>query len=306
MALVTLFIPLLMMILTTSNWFYFWALMEIVSMSVVLFITSKNKLFSENAMTLFIIQAVSGLLILVGGTYVQAFSSNGLLWVTLLLGILLKLGLAPLHFWVLPLMGQLDYISIFFVLGPAKIPPLSLLCLNFSYQIVLFFSLFSMITGSLLGLKVTNVKSIIGASSITHTGWVFFSNLCNFMWSYFTIYLMSTFFLLVSLSKNQDLLSGLNLLSMSGLPPFGLFLAKVYLLSVLMMYFNPFFVVILLVTALLSLYFYLKFAYKYWLKSMNSKILSMKGVYILGMTHMLTAVLCIFFYGWDSSIKFLI
>nr|UZH97790.1 NADH dehydrogenase subunit 2 [Meghimatium bilineatum] len=293
MVLVMLFIPLLLMILTTSNWFYFWALMEIISMSVVLIITSKNKLFSESAMMLFIIQAVSGLLILVGGTYVQAFSSNSFLWMTMLLGILLKLGLAPLHFWVLPLLGQIDYFSMFFVLGPAKIPPLSLLCFNFSYQVVLFFSLLSMITGSLLGLAATNVKGIIGASSITHTGWIFFSYLCNFMWNYFTIYMVSTFFLLFSLNQNQDLLSGLNLLSMSGLPPFSLFLAKAYLISVLMMYLNPFFVVILLVMALLSLYYYLKFAYKFWLKSTNSKVWSVKGVYILTLTHMLTAALCI-------------
>nr|QWW21165.1 NADH dehydrogenase subunit 2 [Arion ater ater] len=269
------FAPLLS--ISSSSWWLVWVSLEIMTFSMVVCIYFTNSLMkAEVSMIYFVVQSISGVLLLVGASYTSLISSNHMVCsMFLVVGFAAKLGLFPMHFWVIPILSMLSYWQIGVLLGPMKIIPLSMLYTVSAdgslWLMMMIFSLISMLCGGMLGNVMANLKSVLGASSITHSGWFVLAYMFNLMWLYFCVYYVSLFVLLLSMSNLSSDMAAWSLLSMSGLPPFWLFLVKAQIILEFASYTSsPLLLMFPLGGAMISLYFYLKYVYALWFSQISS------------------------------------
>nr|YP_009113923.1 NADH dehydrogenase subunit 2 [Vertigo pusilla]AGC52888.1 NADH dehydrogenase subunit 2 [Vertigo pusilla] len=260
--------------LSSSSWFLVWGGMELSLIGLLpLMSNDKSNIMTESAFKYFLVQALASLIVLISGINIFMFNSNSMMILGFfLIGLTLKLGIFPLHFWVIPVLKTSGYNLMMLLLGPMKIVPLSLLMkffqvFNISNFSVLWFAVFSALIGAIIGNNVSSIRAVLGASSISHSGWFMVGAWSGGMWSYFFIYLISLFLMLWYLEESFSKVTALLILALSGLPPFLLFFGKVnILLSFLTVNASLLFLVILIISAVLSLNFYLKFSYIFYLK----------------------------------------
>nr|YP_009349240.1 NADH dehydrogenase subunit 2 [Sakuraeolis japonica]APZ75723.1 NADH dehydrogenase subunit 2 [Sakuraeolis japonica] len=269
---------------SSSNWLIAWVGIELSFLGLMpLLVSGEGKgvptLSSESALKYFCVQAAGSGLLMCGG--VMKFMMPSLMGdfitnIIFLSGLMLKLGIFPFHFWVPSVVAGLGWYSMFLVLTWQKIAPfmfmMNLLASVPSFSsIVLMLGGVSAIVGAMIGLNQTKIAPVLGASSITHSGWVAAGAACGGFWVYFSIYCFSLVFLLFFLSKNQEFMSGVVMLSLSGLPPFVMFLGKWSVLKcALSLSEYWWFISLPLFGSVMSLFFYLKFFYSFYLESENS------------------------------------
>lgn len=194
-----------------------------------------------------------------------------------ILRLCLKLGLFPGHFWVPSVVRRLELIPIVLLLSWQKIPPLALLtnCLRFrseaiSQYIIILGGLRALV-GGLIGNNITNVRAMVGASSISHTGWAVIGIATGSLWLYFALYCLVLVLGMWFLWENR-VLRAISILRLSGLPPFILFVGKWRVISnALIGGIHYIFLVLPIVGTVLSLVFYLKFFYSFYLNGVASR-----------------------------------
>jgi len=221
-------------LLSCSSPFFLWAFLVLGTLCTIGYF----KLFlpAHSLVLLFICSVVGGLLFLVGSLHPSSHSliPN--------IGLLLKLGLAPFHFWMLKVVVFVTEFSSFFLLGLMKVGPLFLLIDGPSFTLV--WGLFSFCVGLSVLYSCTSVNLILLGSGLLQF-WV----LSATQGYTFNFYLFSYLFslLLCCCAHTLQVSYLLSFLSLAGLPPFIFFVAK---LSVLVT--SPFLVciLVLLVSAL--------------------------------------------------------
>nr|ABK92252.1 NADH dehydrogenase subunit 2 [Hydatina physis] len=264
---------------SAPNWILCWAGMEISFLGLIplLFVGSGYmSLNKEAGMKYFCIQAMGSALLLFGGLllYQELLVSWGVWVVTL--GLLLKLGIFPGHFWVPSVASGVSWSALFVLLTWQKIPPLALM-LNFinihNHMTGIFLILGSMSAGvgALIGINSTQTRVMLAASSVSHAGWMCIGAVFGGMWLYFLTYCFSLLFVLHFLYMRSDMLSAISIISLSGLPPFVMFLGKwTLIVTSVMSSINPIILSVAIISTLFSLFFYLKFAYSFMLTYMMS------------------------------------
>nr|UXW90896.1 NADH dehydrogenase subunit 2 [Succineidae gen. n. sp. z RM-2021] len=268
--------------LSSSDWVLTWFYME---MMLVVFYINFFKINMELMMNLssikyFIIQSLSGLFLLTSGNMLFYHEENLLFMFLFCFSLMLKLGVFPFHFWVISVVKYMNLLLLFFLFFTMKIIPLGLMNIFISeisplsvlYFIILIFSVISMLVGSLMGNNFSSLNSMLGSSSISHSGWFMFSIFTGLLYYYFFIYGMVMMFLLKSIFSFDNMTSYLSLISLSGLPPFSVFFAKLKILMYLVM--SEYFILIILMMMLsvVSLKFYLKFSFFYFLKNNSNNL----------------------------------
>jgi len=168
------------------------------------------------ALILFFISSVIGGLLFLAGT----LSLDSTVRV-LVIGLLLKLGFAPFHFWTIKVTVFLRGFPLFFFLSVLKIGPLFLLV--HSCGSILFWSAFSFIVGLLLIWTGSSSSFVLLGSGLAQ-----FTVLCSLPTLLFWPYLLSYFLrLLLCCSSSALSVSALvAYLSLSGIPPFPFFISK--------------------------------------------------------------------------------
>lgn len=170
---------------------------------------------------------------------------------SLLLGLLLKLGAAPLHQWVPDVYAGVHlFITLFFATFVKIVLFLTFvkLALFFaSSDSINIFAISSLVLGNLIAIKQMEIKRFLAYSSISHTGFLLIGDLTSSLF-YSITYILSTilFFSIIlnlkSFGKNLIYIADLKLLkqsgnwypflcvialaSMSGIPPFCGFFGK--------------------------------------------------------------------------------
>lgn len=146
--------------------------------------------------------------------------------------------------------------------------------------LIIFSIVISVLIGSLGGLNQTSLRKLIAFSSINHLGWIIAAiQLRERIWLiYFFLYSLLTFnmiyfFNLLKISHLNQLFSVyfyskiikffifLNLLSLGGLPPFLGFFSKWIVIQYVSINNQLFLIIILTITTLITLYFYLRICY---------------------------------------------
>nr|YP_010383219.1 NADH dehydrogenase subunit 2 [Cerion coloni]UEQ12598.1 NADH dehydrogenase subunit 2 [Cerion coloni] len=263
-----------------------WLMME-VSMLVFLCwagIAKYNSLTSEGLMFYFVSQSYAGIFMIVVMIWNMYFPSNiDLLCIvaTIMLGI--KIGLFPLHFWVYPTVLSLEWSTLLMMMTVMKIVPLGLAHefmflvgspnqFPTSMTLWVMMGVMSLMFGTIYGLGATSLRHLLAASSIVHGGWLVLGMLSYSMWWYFLGYFLSMWMLVPSIEKQEWHNVSFHLLTLSGLPPFLMFVLKVYVLVKGTL--TGVYVWVLAVAALsaaISLFYYLKFSYLFMLSSFYVK-----------------------------------
>nr|QGT77348.1 NADH dehydrogenase subunit 2 [Potamiscus yongshengensis] len=275
----TLLLGILLSI-SSSSWFNIWVGLELNMMSFIPLITIKmNPYFSESALKYFLIQALASTLFIMASCLLFSFP---LLSSTLLLmSLFLKLGSAPLHFWFPQVMSGLTWPQAILLMTVQKIGPMVLISYlansPTSLQMISLSAMLSALIGALGGLNSMHLRKIMAFSSINHMSWMLMSlAMSDMFWcTYFLFYTFISISIMILFNLTQaftlsdlmkfnqinmiySLLLPLNLLSLGGLPPFTGFIPKWMLIQLLIdnkLYFPLFF---FLLSALITLYFYLR------------------------------------------------
>nr|YP_009630754.1 NADH dehydrogenase subunit 2 [Ompok pabda]QBS14415.1 NADH dehydrogenase subunit 2 [Ompok pabda]UEQ12389.1 NADH dehydrogenase subunit 2 [Ompok pabda] len=200
-----------------------------------------------------------------------------------IMALALKIGLAPMHFWMPPVMQGLDLPTGLIMATWQKLAPLALIVQmapSVSPQLITALGLMSIFIGGWGGLNQTQLRKILAYSSIAHLGWMII--IMQFK-PPLTILTLITYILMTSAifltfksmattkintlatswpkAPTLAILAALALLSLGGLPPFTGFMPKWLILQELATQQLPLTATIAALSALLSLYFYLRLCY---------------------------------------------
>nr|UBU96764.1 NADH dehydrogenase subunit 2 [Gyraulus sp. GE1] len=246
--------------LSSSDWIISWLGMEIGMFSIIPLLLFKST-SNEPAMKYFLIQSLASALILISGIFLITIKYDLFFMLLFVLGMSMKLGFFPGHFWVISIVENLSWTSCMMMLGPLKIAPFGFLSMFSDNMFLIGFAMASVFVGSLLGMNQLNVRAMLGASSISHSGWMIFSMCYGYLWMYMFVYMLLLMFLFMSLSIMDNLSTSVCLISMSGLPPFVMFLVKMKVIYYIIFNLEYLYLMFLVVSSIISLFFYLKFFY---------------------------------------------
>nr|BDQ43914.1 NADH dehydrogenase subunit 2 [Metaphire sieboldi] len=290
-----------LMALSSTNWMFLWASMELnlLSFIPILMFTKSNK-ETEGSIKYFLAQALGSALLLTSS--IMMWSPYSILPSTmptiLVISILLKLGSAPCHFWYPSVMSSISWASCTLLSSWQKLAPLTILVFftgQMSKSIIPLMAGLNALLGGVMGMNQTQLRTIMAYSSIGHLGWMMsFMLLDKPMMSllYFTVYcsLIIPLFLLFNkmnlmtlkqLSKittqstTAQLTMSIMLISLAGLPPLTGFMPKMLAIMMMTTYNTPL-IIILILGSLMNLFFYLNIIINMMMSNQDTNLNSIK------------------------------
>lgn len=275
-------------ILSSPSLLFRWVALELNTLAFIpLILYRNNKTSRESAIKYFLTQAFASVILLIGTIFPLDSYLNQTL---IVIRILIKLGAAPFHSWLPSIVEALTWRSLFLLLTIQKINPL-LILLNPqpSLQFIYLPVWFSLIVGSFVGLIQTQLRSLLTYSSINHIGWLLVAwiNSSYLLLVYYLTYLIMVLPLTILFNKTNcsnlnhltnlpastktQFLTFILLLSLGGLPPFFGFLPKwIIIQEILFMRDSLETCFLIILTSLITLYFYLRITFSAFILS-NSK-----------------------------------
>nr|APQ47180.1 NADH dehydrogenase subunit 2 [Anolis sp. W SP-2016] len=281
-------------IITTAShhWMLAWIGLEINTLAIIPIISMQHTPRSTEAATkYFLTQAAASAMILFSsmmnawytGTWNITQMTTDPANITLTIALTMKLGLAPLHFWLPEVLQGSSMTTALIITTWQKLAPMSLILMtinNLPTKILIIMGLVSSIIGGWAGLNQTQTRKIMAYSSIAHLGWMMMIApiMTNILILNLLIYMMMTMTMFWSLilsksktiqnmatswttSPTLTIISMLTLLSLGGLPPLTGFMPKWLILEELTMQTLTTTATMAALASLLSLFFYLRLSY---------------------------------------------
>nr|AAF18843.1 NADH dehydrogenase subunit 2 [Liolaemus famatinae] len=281
-------------IITASSfhWMLAWLGLELNTLAIIPMITKQHHPRATEAATkYFLTQAAASAIILFSsttnawqtGTWDITQLSTQTSSIMLTMALAMKLGLAPAHFWLTEVMQGTTTETAMIVATWQKLAPMMIIFMtmnNLTPTILLMMGILSTMVGGWGGLNQTQLRKMLAYSSIAHLGWMacVSTMMTNILAINLIIYLLMTttmfFMLIMTKAKTiQDLslswamsptitsLTTLTLLSLGGLPPLTGFIPKWLIIEELTLQSLTPMATTLAMSALLSLYFYLRLTY---------------------------------------------
>nr|AOR08505.1 NADH dehydrogenase subunit 2 [Neolissochilus hexagonolepis] len=276
----------------SSHWLLAWMGLEINTLAITPLMAQHHHPRAVEATTkYFLTQATAAAMILFASTtnawMTGEWSINDLsspIASTMFMAALaLKIGLAPMHFWMPEVMQGLDLLTGLILSTWQKLAPLALIiqtAQNVNPSLLTALGILSALVGGWGGLNQTQLRKVLAYSSIAHMGWMiiiiqYAPQLTMIALGTYIIMTSAAFLTLKTLtttkmntlatawSKNPILASttALVLLSLGGLPPLTGFMPKWLILQELTKQDLPITATVMALTALISLYFYLRLCY---------------------------------------------
>nr|BDA81455.1 NADH dehydrogenase subunit 2 [Rhinogobius nagoyae] len=276
---------------TSSHWLLAWMGLEINTLAIIPLMAQQNHPRAIEATTkYFLTQATAAATLL--------FASITNAWLTgqwdiqlmthpapttmIITALALKLGLAPLHTWLPEVLQGLTLTTGLILSTWQKLAPFILLLQipAANQELLILLGITSTLVGGWGGLNQTQLRKILAYSSIAHLGWMIiivqFAPSLTFLALVTYLLMTSSAFLALKFNDATNINSlamswtkspivvasaPLLLLSLGGLPPMTGFLPKWLILQELTKQQLPLTATFAALTALLSLYFYLRLSY---------------------------------------------
>nr|ASR18178.1 NADH dehydrogenase subunit 2 [Orosius orientalis] len=282
------------MVICSNNWISMWSGLEIVMLSFMPFMQNENQLSSESMMKYFITQSIASTLFLLSISTMLLGDSMMVTEMIMTTSILIKLGSAPFHNWVMLTIESLKTLPITVLLTIMKMPPLLIM-----HQIESSLLVIPIILGMLTAISCMNqssVRKIMGYSSIYNMSLmlVLVKNLI-LTYSFIIVYsMMLTMFMWVIKTMKISHLNQLvfnefnpwikmnlfiNMLSMAGFPPLMGFFNKIITMQILITENNTIVIMIMALTSMLVMMFYMRmtfstiitlYSFKKWMTNTNN------------------------------------
>nr|YP_009073557.1 NADH dehydrogenase subunit 2 [Cottus czerskii]AIQ81045.1 NADH dehydrogenase subunit 2 [Cottus czerskii] len=275
----------------SSHWLLAWMGLEMNTLAIIPLMAQHHHPRAVEATTKYFLTQATGAAMLLFASTTNAWltgqwdihqMSHPLPVTLITLALALKVGLAPLHSWLPEVLQGLDLTTGLILSTWQKLAPFALLLQIHPANptLLITLGLASTLVGGWGGLNQTQLRKILAYSSIAHLGWMIliiqFSPSLTLL-TLFT-YLIMTFstFLVFKLNSSTSIntlatswakapaltsLTPLVLLSLGGLPPLTGFMPKWLILQELTKQDLATTATIAALTALLSLYFYLRLSY---------------------------------------------
>nr|WDE34158.1 NADH dehydrogenase subunit 2 [Bavayia jourdani] len=278
--------------MSSSHWILAWAGLEMNTLAIIPIISKQHHPRATEAATkYFLIQATASATILFASSLnawktgqwniYQTSSPESIILLTLALA--LKLGLAPLHFWLPEVLQGSPLLITAIISTWQKLAPITILYMiinNLNQHTLMTLGLTSAILGGWMGLNQTQTRKIMAFSSIAHMGWIFMALAVspNLTLLSLSIYLLLTTAMFTSLMmtvsktlldlgttwpQTPALLSitMLTLMSLGGLPPLTGFMPKWLILKELTTNYLPAISTLMALSTLPSLFFYIRMSH---------------------------------------------
>nr|WEB57920.2 NADH dehydrogenase subunit 2 [Luciola kagiana] len=237
--------------ISSYSWLSMWIGLEMNLLAIIPIIQNKNILSSESSIKYFITQALASTMIMMSIIMMMwklnlnsNFNMNSNLLMIMNTSLLLKMGMAPVHFWFPEVLEGLNWNNCMLMLTWQKITPMVLLMYNTKFN--MFFSIIiisGVIISSIMSMNQISIRKIMAFSSINHMSWMLAGMMMEkTVWIlYFIIYSVMTMniclmlknifylnqlFPTLNMNSSMKMFFMLNFMSLSGIPPFLGFLPK--------------------------------------------------------------------------------
>nr|AFZ93678.1 NADH dehydrogenase subunit 2 [Lamprolepis smaragdina]AFZ93682.1 NADH dehydrogenase subunit 2 [Lamprolepis smaragdina]AFZ93688.1 NADH dehydrogenase subunit 2 [Lamprolepis smaragdina]AFZ93730.1 NADH dehydrogenase subunit 2 [Lamprolepis smaragdina] len=278
--------------MSSTHWLLAWIGLELNTLAIIPILAKQHHPRATEATTkYFLTQAAASAVLLFAsttnawatGTWDITQLTNEPACIMLTMALSMKLGLAPLHFWLPEVLQGVPLSTALIIATWQKLAPISLLYLTHNVihpPILLIMGILSTLTGGWGGLNQTQTRKIMAFSSIAHLGWMASITTINpniLLMNLFLYIIMTTttFTMLVFTSSKtiKDLTTSwmispsttammlILLMSLGGLPPLTGFVPKWLILQELITNHLSTTATIMALSALLSLFFYLRVSY---------------------------------------------
>nr|BAV71953.1 NADH dehydrogenase subunit 2 [Parabotia fasciatus] len=276
----------------SSHWLLAWMGLEINTLAIIPLMAQHHHPRAVEATTkYFLTQATAAAMILFASTTNAWITgewdinnmSHPLATTMIMTALALKIGLAPMHFWMPEVLQGLDLLTGLIMSTWQKLAPFALIIQvapTIDPTLLTSLGLLSTLIGGWGGLNQTQLRKILAYSSIAHMGWMIIilqytpqltlialgTYILMTSAAFLTLKMASTTkinTLTMTWSKSPILATttALTLLSLGGLPPLTGFMPKWLILQELAKQELPLTATIMALAALLSLYFYLRLCY---------------------------------------------
>nr|BAU45885.1 NADH dehydrogenase subunit 2 [Cobitis minamorii tokaiensis] len=276
----------------SSHWLLAWMGLEINTLAIIPLMAQQHHPRAVEATTkYFLTQATAAAIILFAaamnawmmGEWSICYMYHPMPMSLLFMGLAMKIGLAPMHFWMPEVLQGLNYMTGLILTTWQKLAPFALIIQvapMVNPYILFSMGLLSTLIGGWGGLNQTQLRKVLAYSSIAHMGWMmiilqFAPQLTMLALGTYIIMTATAFLsfktslatkintLSLAWAKTPTLVAttALALLSLGGLPPLTGFIPKWLILQELTKQGLPLTATIMALSALLSLYFYLRLCY---------------------------------------------
>nr|AHB11763.1 NADH dehydrogenase subunit 2 [Rhinichthys atratulus] len=276
----------------SSHWLLAWMGLEINTLAIIPLMAQHHHPRAVEATTkYFLTQAAAAAMILFAST-TNAWLTGG--WdmndmsspvasAMVIAALALKIGLAPMHFWMPEVLQGLDLLTGLILSTWQKLAPLALIIQTaqaIDPLLLTTLGLMSTLVGGWGGLNQTQLRKVLAYSSIAHMGWMVivlqYAPQLTLLALLTYIFMTSSAFLTLKASSSTKIgtlatiwskspvlatAAALVLLSLGGLPPLTGFMPKWLILQELAKQGLPLLATVMALAALLSLYFYLRLCY---------------------------------------------
>nr|AIG23722.1 NADH dehydrogenase subunit 2 [Wyulda squamicaudata] len=278
--------------LFSNHWLVAWMGLEINTLAIIPMMTYPNHpRATESAIKYFLTQSTASMMLMFAIINNAWMTNQWTLFqisdqtssITMTLALAIKLGLAPFHFWVPEVTQGIPLTSGMLLLTWQKIAPMSLMyqiSSSLDMKILTILALSSTLLGGWSGLNQTHLRKILAYSSIAHMGWMVIIIPINptLMLLNLIIYIITTLTLFLTLNYSSvtkikslanlwnkstptTIIILLTLLSLGGLPPLTGFMPKWLILQELTAHNNITTAILMALSALLNLFFYMRIIY---------------------------------------------
>nr|YP_010272329.1 NADH dehydrogenase subunit 2 [Scaphoideus maculatus]UKE80300.1 NADH dehydrogenase subunit 2 [Scaphoideus maculatus] len=264
------------MTICSNNWISMWMGLEMSLLSFIPFLQTSNIISSESMIKYFIMQSVASTMFLFSAV-IMLIGVNMMNEMILSMAMLIKLGSAPFHNWVLMIIETMNYYTMFTMLTVLKLPPLTIMY-QINSKMLIIPILLGMVMGSIFCLNQSSMRKTLGYSSIYNMSIMLTTiNYYSITFMYLILY-STSLMLLIKIIKNMKINFinqmmliehnsflkinlWVNMLSMGGFPPMIGFLGKMLVIQIMLQKEEYLLTFILILTSMLVTAFYTRMAF---------------------------------------------
>nr|WRO44806.1 NADH dehydrogenase subunit 2 [Micropodabrus oudai] len=298
--------------ISSTSWMGMWMGLEMNLLAIIpLMYSNMSITSSESSVKYFIVQTIASSIIMINITFIMIKfntpSNMNIYNLNLMMmnsAFLIKIGMAPFHFWFPEIIYGLTWINSMIILTWQKIAPMILFMFNLSNnKFIIFIIITSAIISSISSLNMINLKKILAYSSINHMSWMMTMMMFSKMiWIiYFTIYSFSTIILILFMNKFKILFMNqvsflnnkkemimffmLGFVSFMGLPPTIGFVSKWLTIQVLIWEKWLFLAIILIILTIFMIFIYFQLmVYSILFNTKKNKFFKTNKVFLSNLT----------------------